>query len=120
MLKVNCTLHYLNIAQNDLGNAGIAVIAGALAKGKIKELGIWQCGIGIAGAKELATCLSLNRSITHLYLWDNPITVEGAHLILQSALDNEVCQQVDIDKEYNKDELKEMMTILESKRQISK
>ena len=56
----------------------------------------------------------------------NPITVEGARLILQSAVDNGVCQEVSIDnpyvnisseKDYQDDnENKKMMIVLQQRR----
>ena len=46
----------------------------------------------------------------------NPITVEGALLIVKSAVDNTVCQCVGIDDEYKNDEIKKMMNILEDRR----
>jgi len=47
-----------------------------------------------------------------MYVWGNPITVEGARLILQSAVNNGVCQEVCIDQNYsNDDEVKKMIII---------
>ena len=46
----------------------------------------------------------------------NPITVEGARLLLQSAVDNGVCQQVYIDEDYqDDDEVKKMIIILKQR-----
>ena len=45
-----------------------------------------------------------------------PITVDGARLIMKSAVDNGVCEFVGIDGEYmNDDQVKEMMTILDDR-----
>ncbi|XP_065887232.1 leucine-rich repeat-containing protein 74B-like isoform X2 [Dysidea avara] len=101
------------MGENNIGDDGITVIAGALGKSRIRKLDVRKCGITVTGAKELATGLSLNSSITVLGVFDNPITVEGARLILQSAIDNGVCEEVSIDGEYDEDnEVQEMMIIL--------
>ena len=63
--------------------------------------------------------------MTMIKMWGNPITLEGARLILQSAVDNGVCQQVEIYDELldrcedhrNDDEVKKMMAILEQRKQ---
>jgi len=105
---------------NDIGDDGITVIAEALGKSRIKKLYVYHCGITVTGAKELATGLSLNSSITILNVWYNPITVEGARLLLESAVDNGVCEEVVIDYEYKEDnEVQKMMDILETRRKVS-
>ena len=79
-------------------NDGITVIAGAVSKSRIRKLSVYQCGIILLhGADKLVTGLSLNSSITVLSLWGNPITVWGARLILQSAVNDGVCKKVIID-----------------------
>ena len=50
-------------------------------------------------------------------MWGNPITVEGARLILQSAVDNGVCQEVYVDYQ-DDDEVNKMMIILEQRQQV--
>jgi len=74
---------------NDIGNDGITAIAGALGKSRIRILGVQKCGITVTGAKELATGLSLNFVLDVQF---NPITVEGACLLLKSAVDNGTCE----------------------------
>jgi len=91
------------MGQNNIGDDGITAIAGALCKSRIRELYVFECGITVTGAKELATGLLLNSSITVLDVAGNLITVEGAHLILQSAVDNGVCEEVDIHYDYQHD-----------------
>lgn len=57
-------------------------------------------------------------------MFSNSITVEGAHLIVKSAVDNKVCQEVIIYDEVidrcedhrNDDEVKRLMTILEERK----
>jgi len=74
-----------------------------------------NCGITLAGARSFAAGLLVNKSVrVVLYVWGNPITVEGARLILQSAVNNGVCQEVWIDPNYsNDDEVEKMMITLE-------
>ena len=56
--------------------------------------------------------ISQNLGIVNLL--GNSITVEGARLILRSAVQNALCYQVVIDKEYwNDEEVKGMLTVLE-------
>ena len=106
------------MGENNIGDDGISVIAGALGKSRIRELYIHQCGITVTGAKKLATGLSLNSSIIALYVRNNPITVEGACLLLKSV-DNGVCEGVGIDDEYQKDtEVQQMMKILKARRKV--
>ena len=79
---------------NDIGDDGTSLIAGALGKSRISVLDLYHCGITVTGAKELATGLSVNQGIKNLYISDNPITVEGARLVLQSTANNGVCEEV--------------------------
>jgi len=119
LLQVNNVLQVLYMGWNNIGDDGISVIAGALGKSRIRELYVNHCGITDTGAKQLATGLSLNSSITVLEMWDNPITVEGAHLILQSAVNNKVCTLVLIDGKHNTDsEVRRMINILETRRKV--
>ena len=83
--------------ENNIGDDGIAVIAGTLCKTTIKELDVRKCGIGI-GAKFLAQALSINKTLIFLRLTGNPISVEGLRLILQSAVTNTVCEEVRYDE----------------------
>ena len=51
--------------------------------------------------------------------WDNLITVEGARLILQSAVNNNVCEEVLIDFKYERDnDVQKMMNILETRQKV--
>ena len=76
-----------------------------------------ECGITFTGVRSLAAALSTNQNIRRLWLWDNPITVDGARLIMKSAVDNGVCEDVGIDDEYeDDDQVTEMITILDDRR----
>ena len=119
LLQVNNVLQVLWMGLNNIGDDGISVIAGALGKSRIRELSVRHCGITDIGAKQLATGLSLNSSITELNVWDNPITVEGARLILQSAVNNKMCKAVVIDDKHKTDsEVRNMSNILETRRKV--
>ena len=115
MMMVNCSLQELDMRNNSIDDSGISAIAGAFAHSKINILDVRGCGITLTGARSLAAALSSNHTITQLWLNDNPITVEGALLIVKSAVDNTVCQRVEIDDEYENDEIKKMVNILEAR-----
>ena len=113
MMMVNHSIQNLNMSYNNIGDDGISAIAGALGNCKINILDVQGCGITLTGARSLATALSSNHTIRLLCLNNNPITVEGALLIVKSAVDNTVCQYVGIDDEYENDEgVKKMINIL--------
>ena len=111
-MMVNHSLQHLHMKNNSIYNDGISTIAGALGHGKINSLDVSGCGITLTGAKSLAAALSSNHTITELWLSNNPITVEGALLIVKSAVNNTVCQCVVIDDKYVNDEIMKMMDIL--------
>ena len=106
---------------NKICDDGITMIAGALGKSRIRVLNVRDCGITVTGAKALAAGLAINRSITVLHVWHNPITVEGARLILQSAVNNGICEKVTVSGNYKSDiEVQKMMTILQTRREANK
>ena len=115
-MMVNHSLQELNMRSNNIGDDGISAIAGALGNCNINILSVQECGITLTGATSLAAALSSNHTIRGLWLRDNPITVEGALLIVKSAVDNTVCQRVEIDDEYKNDKIKKMMNILKDRR----
>ena len=116
MMMVNHSLQELSVAYNDIGDSGISAIAEALGNCKINELYVQGCNITLHGATMLAAALSSNHTIRTLWLHKSAITVEGALLIVKSAVDIAVCQFVSIDHEYENDEVKKMMNILEDRR----
>ena len=117
MMTVNHSLQELHMYDNNIGDSGISAIIEALDNCKINLLYFQKCNITLNGATMLAAALSSNHTIIReLYLWRNPITVEGALLIVKSAVDNAVCQFVGIDDEYKNDEVKKMLNILEDRR----
>ena len=110
-------LQVLHVWGNSIGNDGISAIARELGNCKINELDVDRCDITLTGARSLATALLSHPTIRELWLYDNPITVEGAQLIVEAAVHNTVCLHVGIDDEYKNDKVKEMLTILEDRRQ---
>ena len=116
MMMVNHSLQQLYMMNNNIGDDGISAIAGALGNCKINILDVQGCGITLTGTRSLAAAVSSNHTIRELWLLGNPITVEGALLIVKSAVDNTVCQHVEIDDEYENDEIEKMMYILEDRR----
>ena len=121
LLQENTVLEVLGMAGNNICDDGITVMAAALGKSRIRDLSVDKCGITVTGAKALAAGLAINRSITLLYVQYNPITVEGARLILQSAVNNGLCEGVYFNYNYKSDyEVQKMMTILQTRREANK
>ena len=116
MMMKNHSLQKLYLWENSIGDNGISAIAGVLNNTKIIVLSVRKCGITFAGAKSLAAALIFNHNIKELRLSDNDITVEGALLIVKSAVENTVCQHVSINDEYKSDEVKKMMIILKDRK----
>ena len=86
-LMVNQTLLGLWMGGNHIGDEGITAIAGSLSNSSITILNVMGCGISVV----------------------------GAHLIMKSAVDSAVCKDVWIDGEYDDDEVKRMMSILDDR-----
>ena len=119
LLQVNTVLHSLWMGFNKINDYGTSLIAGTLCKSRISVLSLWNCGITVTGAKELATGLSVNQSIKILYIGGNPITVEGARLVLQSAVNNGVCEVVYVSNDHKTDsEVQKMSDILETRQKV--
>ena len=113
-LMFNKTLLELHMWNNQIGDDGITAIAGSLSNSSITLLNVERCGISVVGVRSLAVAF---QSIKKLWLRDNPITVDGAQLIMKSAVENGVCEYVGIDDEYKNDkEVKKMTTILDDRR----
>ena len=112
-LIVNHTLLELHMEHNDIKDEGITAIAGSLNDCSVTVLNVERCGITFTGVRSLAAALSTNQKIRKLCLMSNPITVDGARLIMKSALDNGICEIVSIDDEYwHDDQVKEMIITL--------
>ena len=117
IMMVNHSLQELYMWDNSIGDDGISAIARGLGNCKINELDVDRCDITLTGARSLATALSSHPTIRELDLRHNPITLEGAQLIVEAAVHNTVCLHVYINNEYyENDKVKEMLTILEDRR----
>ena len=113
-LMINKTLQKLSMWDNQIGNDGITAIARSLSNSSITLLNVDKCSISVVGVRSLAVAF---QSIKKLYLRYNTITVDGARLIMKSAVENGVCEYVGIDYEYKNDkEVKKMTTILDDRR----
>ena len=87
-LMVNQTLLELHMKGNKIGDDGIIAIASSLSNSSIILLDVVDCDISVVGAR----------------------------LILQSALDNAVFRDVQLDSNYNDDEVTKMVSILARRR----
>ena len=114
-LMVNHTLLALRMEWNNIGDDGIAAIAGSLSNSSITILDVVGCCISVVGVSLLAGALSSNQKIGTLWLERNPITADGARLILKTAVENAVCKDVRTDK-YHDDEVRRMKGILYDRR----
>ena len=117
MIKIHDKLEYLDISSNPIGDKGIAAIAKTLNNSSVSELIVYNCNISVIGAKKLADSLIDSQTIKVLKLEDNDITINGAIVILEAAVTNDMCHKVDIKDEYKSDDkVKEMMSTLEERK----
>ena len=117
LLKDNHVIQELHMDGNNIGDDSITAIATALTNSTIRKLWVINCGITLTGARSIATLLSVNHSIRELQLYSNPITTEGAYVILQSAVSNEASQvHIMIDYDYMDSEVRRMTDILGNRR----
>ena len=88
-LMINKTLLELHMQYNQIDDDGITTIAGSLSNSSITLLDVLLCDVGVVGAQ----------------------------LIMKSAVENGVCEYVEINSEYKNDkEVKKMKTILDDRR----
>ncbi|XP_059818694.1 NACHT, LRR and PYD domains-containing protein 3-like isoform X1 [Hypanus sabinus] len=92
-LSRNPSLMVLSLNDNKLGDAGVKLVSAALLKSgcKLQELGLWNVGLTDSGAKDLASALSMNPSLTELNLNDNKLGDSGVKLV-SAALKNSKCK----------------------------
>ena len=116
-LNGNQTLKTLGFSQNRLiGDDGIAAIANVLGNCKLTMLDLKNCGITLVGARQFAASLPPIQRKIRVDLFGNAITVEGARLILQSAVKCKAPISVWVDQDYKSDEkVAEMLTVLKEK-----
>ena len=118
MIKENYTLQCLDIRDNSIGDKGIEAIAQQLAHTRIMELDVLGCGFTDKGAKSLADGIKNNQTIGILNVLYNYISVDGARLILEATIANNLCWWVGINREFIDADikLKRMMNIIEMRR----
>ena len=115
-LVMKCNLWKLNITGNNVGDKGSTAIAKALINSSISSLFLCNCGITFNGADSLAKVLPTYHNMEELWLFDNVLTVDGAHLIMQSAITNTTCEAVWVDSIYENDsEVGKLMAALDRK-----
>ena len=118
---VNQTLLELDMRGNNISDEGITAMAESLNNSSLTVLNVEQCDITFTGVKSLAAALSTNQNIKKLHLGYNKITVDGARLIMKSAVDNGVCEYVGIYVNHIEDDSDEevikMKRILYNRRQ---
>ena len=117
MININHTLQLLDIGYNSIGDEGIAAIATHLKNSMISKLYVEHCKITVTGVKSLAGCLENNNTLKSLNVYENDITVNGVIAILEAAVSNNVCEEVEIDYKYKSDDkVKEMLSILKERK----
>ena len=117
---VNHTLRFVHVGSNFIGDEGIVAISTTLDNNRVSEkINVSDCKITEKGAKALAASLITNYTLKSLCMKKNDITVDGAIAVLGAAVANKICQEVEIDSEYNTDDIvKKFIAILkERKRQ---
>ena len=115
----NCPLQELSVGGNKIGDDGFSAILKALGNYKVDKLSVSGCGITLPGANSLAAALSSDLTIRAVWLMNNLVSVEGALLIVRSAVDNTACSRVEIDKKFKNDEIQKMMDTLKKRKEVS-
>ena len=118
MIKDNYTLQHLDIQDNSISDKGIGAIAKQLPHTRIMELNVAGCGFTDTGAKSLADGVKNNQTIQILNVLYNYISLDGARLILEASIANNLCWRVEINREFiDADiELKRMMNTIDMRR----
>ena len=118
MIKDNYTLQHLDIQDNSISDKGVKAIAQQLNHTRIMELSVAGCGFTDTGAKSLADGIRNNQTIGILNVLYNCISLDGARLILEATIANNLCWRVEINREFiDADiELKRMMNTIEKRR----
>ncbi|XP_072133139.1 uncharacterized protein [Mobula birostris] len=82
-LSSNPSLTELNLGANKLGDSGVKLVSEALRNPecKIQKLGLYDVGLTDSGAEDLASALSINRSLMELNLNDNKLGDSGVKLV---------------------------------------
>ncbi|XP_072893263.1 NACHT, LRR and PYD domains-containing protein 3-like [Hemitrygon akajei] len=83
----------LRLGDNDLGDSGVKLVSASLRNPecKIQTLELFNVGLTVSGAKDFASALSKNRSLTVLCLSDNTLGDSGVKLV-SAALRKPECK----------------------------
>jgi len=96
-LKLNQSLHQLNLKNNQIGKEGCTAIAESLKLNKsLQQLNLGMNQIGKEGAIAIAESLKLNQSLQQLNLEINQFGNEGAIAIAESLKINQSLQQLSL------------------------
>ncbi|XP_072893718.1 NACHT, LRR and PYD domains-containing protein 3-like [Hemitrygon akajei] len=92
-LSTNTSLTELDLSDNKLGDSGVKLVSAALRNPecKIQKLLLGDVGLTDSGAKDLASALSTNPSLTGLNLNENKLGDSGVKLVSE-ALRNPECK----------------------------
>ncbi|XP_072891766.1 NACHT, LRR and PYD domains-containing protein 3-like isoform X1 [Hemitrygon akajei] len=92
-LSTNPSLTKLDLSANKLGDSGVKLVSAALRSPECKIQKLWLHNVGLtdSGAKDLASALSTNPSLTELDLSDNKLGDSGVKLV-SAALRNPKCE----------------------------
>ena len=97
LVRVNRTLTHLSLTSNELGDAGIQVIAKALADNHyLAVLDVGDNDITSKGAHYIAQMLTKNKSLTQLDISRNQIECEGITLLATALDGNEMLVAIDL------------------------
>lgn len=115
-LMVKRTLWKLNVTDNNFGDEGVIAIAKALVNSDICLLYVCKCGITLNGAETLAQVLPTYHNIEELWLYGNAITVNGARLIMRSAIYDTKCEAVWVNPIYENDnDVEKLINVLDKR-----
>ena len=96
-LAENCTLRFLHLGDNHIGNEGAKRLADALmVNGSLEEVYLGSNAIGVEGAKSVAEALVANRTLATIDLARNKIGDDGAQTLAASLLANESLELIDL------------------------
>ncbi|XP_032872286.1 NACHT, LRR and PYD domains-containing protein 3-like [Amblyraja radiata] len=92
-LSTNHTVTELSLSGNNLGDSGVKLVSDALRNPDCKILTLWLESVGLtdSGAKDLASALITNHTVTELYLSENKLGDPGVKLV-SDALRNPDCK----------------------------
>ena len=102
-LSHNSSLTTLDISKSHFSMTNVASLSSVLkdcSKCTLTKLKLQGCQISSEGAVELATALSTNTILEHLYLGRNPIGVEGVHQLINNIKENQTIRQLWLPKKY--------------------